>query len=94
VAIFNDVQQLQDWGPGATEISVSWPPMTAAQAVAWKTFLTSLKGMVNYFQFGSAFTTAYPEFAGKNWRLKTNQPKWDVQPDRMYRITFECREAL
>ena len=67
--------------------------MTQAQFAAWETFLDSLKGIVNYFVFTSAFTTAYPQFAGKNWRLKANSWTYAVDDDRMHRLTFEAWEA-
>jgi len=90
---FTGQQIIHDWGTAPDEISVSWPPMTAAQAADWKTFLRALKGMVNYFAFSTAFTTAYPEFASKNWRLKDNQVRWQVDGNRTYLLTFEAREA-
>jgi len=93
VSIFTGQQNIYDWGTGPDQISVSWPPMTAAQAADWKTFLVALKGQVNYFAFSTAFTTAYPEFASKNWRLTGNEVKWEVAGDRMYRVTFEARLA-
>lgn len=92
-SIFTGQQQVQDWGAGPREVSFAMPAMTKATAAAWLTFVSDLKGMVNYFVFGTSFTTAYTELAGINWRLKTNGVKVSVGSDRMYRMSFDCREA-
>lgn len=93
VSIFTGAVQINDWGKAPVAISFSWPPMTQAQFAAWVTFLDSLHGIVNYFAFGSTFTTAYAQFSGKDWRLKSNNYTYSVDEDRMVRLTFEAREA-
>lgn len=98
---FNGQQQVQNWGTGPMEASVSLPPLTDAQAQDWIAFLFALQGMANVFQFTSAFAAAYPAsvktgspLAQRYWRLKSNQRKWSVSEARVYGIQFEIIEAI
>lgn len=94
VSPFTGQQQVQDWNATLMEVSVSMPPMTQANAVAWVAFLRALKGVVNVFQFTSAFMAAYPELGSRYWRLKSNTAGWTVANTRLYGVTFEIREAV
>ena len=62
----------------------------------WIDFLVNLRGMANVFQFGAAFTAAYPKTvpSGKYYRLTTNERKYSLSAARIYGIQFECREAF
>jgi hypothetical protein len=95
ISPFTGQQQIQDWLVPTREATVQLPPLTAAQADAWITFLVDLKGMANVFQFGTAFSAAYSSSIGSRyWRLKSNQRKWSISEARVYGIQFEIMEAL
>lgn len=96
---FTGQQQFYNWGVGPCELSVTLPPMPQSEAGAWITFLQGLQGIANYFVFTSSFAAAYPDIlmsggGQRYWRLKSNQRRWTVGKDRLYRIAFDCREAL
>ena len=94
ISPFTGQQQIQDWQANIMGLRVIMPPMTYTTAQPWIAFLRSLVGMANTFQFSSAFTAAYAnDLGGRFWRLKSNDRKWVVSKDRVYLITFECREA-
>jgi hypothetical protein len=54
---FSFQQQIQQWGAGLIEVSITIPPMTGAQAAAWVGFLAGCQGMVNTFLFGDPAKT-------------------------------------
>ena len=95
-SIFTGQIQISDFGPGPMEVSFSLPAMTQANGANWIAFLKALKGQVNYFQFGAVFLGSYPELdlGGRYWRLKTNQSKFPIGNDRVYRITIDAIEAI
>lgn len=94
-SLFTGQQQIQDWNASYMELRVNLPPLQYPYGQEWVSFLRALKGMVGVFQFTAAFTAAYPNDLGtRYWRLKNNaQGKWTVSKDRVYLISFECREA-
>lgn len=95
VSTFNPrSRQMYNWGVGPDEISIAMPNMSEANFAAWLTFLRSLKGPVNYFQTMATFTAAYPEYAGKYWRLKQNRRNWVLQTNRFNLLTLDCIEAF
>jgi hypothetical protein len=97
---FTAQQQTQDWGVDYMEASISLPPMTQSKATPWITFLQSLNGIVNVFQFPAGLAAQYPESFtsdGTNqryWRLKSNTTSWSIKPVSIYGLTFEIREAI
>lgn len=98
---FTGQQQVQNWGTGPMEASLSLPPLTDTDAQAWIAFLLALNGVANVFQFSSAFAAAYPAslktgspLAQRYWRLKSNQRKWSISEARVYGIQLEIIEAL
>lgn len=94
ISPFTGQQQVQNWGALPMEVSITLPPLKPAQIDAWITFLRSLQGQANVFQFSAAFMGAYASSIGtRYWRLKTNQRKWSVDRARLFGITFEAREA-
>jgi hypothetical protein len=54
---FSFQQQVQQWGAGLIEVSITIPPMTGAQAAAWVGFLGGCQGIVNTFLFGDPAKT-------------------------------------
>lgn len=95
-SVFTGQVQIADFGPGPMEVSFSLPPIMQADGVNWIAFLKALKGQVNYFQFNTTFTSAWPELdlTGRYWRLKNNQSKYPLNKDRTYLITIDAIEAL
>jgi hypothetical protein len=98
---FTGQQLTQDWNAGWKELSVTVPPLNDAEAQPWLAFLAALKGTRNVFQFHTAVCAAYPlTLQGGSpptplyWRLKTNERKYTIDPDRYYRIQFEVIEAF
>jgi hypothetical protein len=99
---FTGQQQIQDWQASYMEASVSLPPMYEAEAQAWITFLESLRGITNTFQFPDELVAAYPESlmdnassppSARTWRLLNNDSHWTIKEARLYGITFEIREV-
>lgn len=91
---FTGQQQIQDWNANNMGLRVNLPPLIYSTAQTWVAFLRSLKGIAGVFQFTPAFMAAYPNDLGtRYWRLKSNQRKWVISKDRVYLISFECREA-
>jgi hypothetical protein len=98
-SVFTGAQQFYNWGVGPCELSVSFPPMSQAQAQPWIAFLEALQGTANYFCFSASFQAAYSDIlisggSPRYWRLKDNKRKWTVDRDRYYRISLDCREAF
>lgn len=92
---FTFQMQVQKWTGTYRKANVSMPAMTDANAQAWITFLTSLNGVSNCFQFSTAFAAAYPSSIGtRYWCLTSNERKWSINTNRMYGIQFEVREVL
>jgi hypothetical protein len=98
---FTFQQQVQDWQASRQDLSITLPPLNHADAQAWFTFLKTLKGVKNVFQFGSAVCAAYPNelmggspVAALYFRLKANSRKYTIDQDRYYRIQFEIMQAF
>ena len=90
---FTGQQQIQDWQANYMTLRVNLPPMVYTYGQEWVAFLRSLKGVVGVFQFTAAFMAAYPNDLGSRyWKLTSNQRNWTVSKDRVYLISFECRE--
>ena len=49
---FSLQQQTQDWQQSILRASVSYPPMSIAQAIPWVVFLMALRGIENVFMIG------------------------------------------
>jgi hypothetical protein len=64
VSPFTGQQQVQDWQQGWLEASVSYPPLTQAQARPWVAFLKGLRGQANVFQIGDPLATPRGSGAG------------------------------
>lgn len=95
VSPFTGQQQVQDWQAKFREARVTLPNLTDAQAQAWITFLSDLKGVAGVFQFGAAISAKYPASIGSRyWCLKSNTRGWTINPNRTYTISFEIREVL
>lgn len=93
ISPFTGQQQLQYWGVMPKLLTVTFPPVYGPNISNWTTFLTSLNGVANVFQFSSAFGSAYPEIGTRYWRLKQGKRKWGVTPQRVYMITLDLIEA-
>jgi hypothetical protein len=92
---FTGQQQIQDWNANYMSLRVNLPVLIYANAQPWVAFFRSLKGKAGVFQFTAAFMAAYPNDLGSRyWRLKSNSRQWTVSKDRVYLISFECREAI
>jgi hypothetical protein len=55
---FTGQMQVQSWGAGFREISVSYQPLNNSQALAMAAWLESLQGMTNIFQLGDPLNQA------------------------------------
>jgi hypothetical protein len=97
---FTGQQQTQDWQARFKEASISYATLTQAQATAFLTFLESLNGIINVFQFPAGLAAKYPESFtsdGTNqryWRLAKNDTSWVIKIGSVYNLTFEMREAI
>jgi hypothetical protein len=94
---FTGQQQIYNWNANWTEISITMPPMDAADAAAWVNFFIACNGMANVFQLAnSTFAGLVPAAANVNgyWRLKTNMSKWSINEGTIYGAQFEIREAI
>lgn len=60
---FTGQQQMQDWGTGWLEATITLPPLTHAQAQIWTAFLLQLRGQLGLFQFGDPLAIA-PQGSG------------------------------
>lgn len=58
ISPFTGQQQVQDWQQGWIEASVSYPPLTHAQAQPWIAFMMGLRGQANVFQLGDPLAVA------------------------------------
>lgn len=95
VSPFTGQEQILDWGSSWLEATVTLPPMPAATAAAWVTFLVGCRGPVSVFQIANAkFASLTPTLINGYWRLKTNVPKWSINEAIFYGITFDMREAI
>jgi hypothetical protein len=72
------------------------PPMPYSLFQSWISFLYALNGQACVFQLGSALQAAYPLDFGDNlyWRLKQNSVQYAIRQDRIYTLSFECRQAI
>jgi hypothetical protein len=95
-SVFTGQQQIYDWQNSYLVAEISMPAMIYTDAQAWTAWLKSLVGPVNVFQFSAAFMAAYPnDFPGSvYWRLTQNTSKWSVTRERVYGISFNCRQAI
>ena len=93
---FTGTQQIFFWGSGWQEIRINMPPMAKATFQPWITWLNALNGMASVFQFTAAFTAAYPNDipSAAYWRLKNNTTTWSLGANRIYTLSFECRQAI
>ena len=98
---FTGQQLIQDWQAGWKELSVTLPPLSDSEAQPWLAFLSALKGSRNVFQFGADVCARYSATLMSGtpatalyWRLKNNDRKYTIDPDRYYRIQFEVIQAL
>lgn len=60
---FSLQKQFQDWGQSRLSASVSYQPMTAAQAAQWEVFLMACRGPLSVFQIGDPIRLA-PQNSG------------------------------
>jgi hypothetical protein len=58
ISPFTGQQQVQDWQQGWIEASVSYPPLTHAQAQPWIASMMGLRGQANVFQIGDPLAVA------------------------------------
>src|SRR5580693_10275007 len=67
---FTGQQQIYDWQAQYLQYRVNLPPMSYSNFQAWIVFLKALNGQANYFEFGAALSTSYPnDFpSGAFWR--------------------------
>lgn len=93
---FTGQQQIYDWQAQYLTARVTMPPMNYANFQNWIAFLKSLDGSANVFQFTSAFQAAYPNDvgAGVYWRLKENTVTYNLDIGKIYRVSFEIRQAI
>jgi hypothetical protein len=89
-------KQVQDWQAHRSGMSVTMPPMPAAQAATWVDFLISLDGMANVFQItDSTWLSLIPSSAAVSgyWCLAKNQVKWSINDGIFYGLQFEIEEV-
>lgn len=97
---FDATQQVFDWQAKFFEASVSMPWMTTATAGPWATFIESLNGVANVFQFGASICAAYPNeltsdgTTPRYWCLKGNRVQWTRHLGGYMTLDFEIREVL
>jgi hypothetical protein len=76
--------------------------MTYSDFGAWSTFIKSLNGMANVFQFPSAVCAAFPNelttdgTTPQTWRLKSNNSvKWTIKPGSVvFGLVIDVRQAF
>ncbi len=100
---FTYQQQVQDWGYGKWEGTVSLPPMNETDAAPWIAFLEALNGVVNVFVFPDDLVSAWPSLGlasgsppvATYWRLKSSS--WrrtlGVGSERFYGLSFQIVSA-
>jgi hypothetical protein len=94
---FTGQQQIMDWQSGWLECQVTMPPMIAADAASWVTFLLAAKGVVNVFALAnSTFAALVPsgQVAAGYWCLKSPGSKWSISEAILYGFEFTMREAI
>jgi hypothetical protein len=96
---FSGQQQVQAWGATVTqwiEVKVSFPAMQYDVGQEWVGFINALQGVLNVFQFTSAFMAGYPNDipSGTYFRLKASSVKYSIMENQLYGFSFEARQAM
>ncbi len=95
---FTGSQQVQVWSPGFSEIDIQYPPMTAAQAIAFKQFYVAAQGMACVFALPAWMTAGgfVPVGLAPSgyWCLSKNQNKFSVDIGMINGFQFVIREII
>jgi len=97
---FTFSQQVYNWNASTLEASVTMPPLKLADAQNWFTFLQTLQGPLNVFQFSAAFVSAYSfilagssPLGGWYWRLAKPARKISLTHQRVFGLQFDVIKA-